>query len=152
MKALSLSIFGAVALSLAVFGVAAAAGSPTSTTKVGTARTSLGRIIVDGRGHTLYLFEKDKHGRSACSGACAAVWTPLLAHGKPIATSRAKKSLLGVIKRADGRKQVTYAGHPVYRFVYDTKPGQTNGQGLVEFGGGWDVLAPSGKKIEGGDD
>jgi predicted lipoprotein with Yx(FWY)xxD motif len=59
-----------------------------------------------------------------------------------------KQSLLGRIKRANGSQQVTYAGHPLYLYVGDSKPGQTNGEGSQEFGAGWDVLAPSGKKIE----
>ena len=59
-----------------------------------------------------------------------------------------KRSLLGVIRRANGTKQVTYAGHPLYRFVLDTKPGQTNGEGRQDFGAGWDALSPAGKKIE----
>lgn len=149
MKALSLSIMIALALSLVGLG-AAFASSNGSGAKVGTARTNLGRIIVDGRGHTLYLFEKDKRGKSACSGACASVWTPLVTKGKPVAMSGAKQSLLGVIRRADGRRQVTYAGHPVYGFVLDTKRGQTRGEGSQEFGGGWDALSPAGKKIERG--
>jgi predicted lipoprotein with Yx(FWY)xxD motif len=152
MKALTLSIFAAFALSLAVLGAASAAGS-TSGAKVGTARTDLGRLIVDGRGRTLYLFERDKHGRSACSGACAAVWMPLVTHGKPVAIHGAKQSLLGVVRRADGRRQVKYAGHPMYRYIGDTMRGQTNGEGSQEFGAGcWDALTPSGKKIESGGD
>jgi predicted lipoprotein with Yx(FWY)xxD motif len=59
-----------------------------------------------------------------------------------------KRSLLGSIRRADGTHQVTYAGHPLYRYVGDSKAGQTNGEASQEFGGGWDALAPSGKKIE----
>ena len=107
------------------------------------------RILVDGRGRTLYLFEKDKRGRSACSGACATYWPPLLTNGKPIAAEAVERSLLGVTRRADGTTQVTYAGHPLYRFVQDTKPGQTSGQGLHDFGADWYVLSPAGKKIEG---
>jgi predicted lipoprotein with Yx(FWY)xxD motif len=117
--------------------------------KVGVANSSLGRIIVDSNGRTLYLFEKDKNGRSACSGACAAYWPPLLSHGKPIARSGLKQLLLGTARRTNGAKQVTYAGHPLYRYAGDTNPGDTTGQGLQDFGGGWDALSPAGKKIEG---
>ena len=153
MKALSLSIAAVAVLSLAGLGAAFAAGDSASQgATVATAKTGLGRIVVDGRGRTLYLFEKDKRGRSACSGACATYWPPLLTHGKPIAGGGARQSLLGVIRRADGTRQVTYAGHPLYRFALDTRRGQTKGEGLNDFGGGWDALAPSGKKIEGGDD
>ena len=137
-------------VSLAV-GVSAAIGGTHAATRAATVKTgnsSLGRIIVDARGRTLYLFEKDTRRQSACSGACAAYWSPLLTHGKPTAGGGVKRSLLGIIRRANGTKQVTYAGHPLYRFALDTKPGQTNGEGRQDFGAGWDALTPAGKKIE----
>lgn len=149
MKAIGLIIIVAGALSLAGLGATLAAGNAaTRGANVSTARTTLGRTVVDGRGRTLYLFEKDKRGHSACSGTCAVYWPPLLSHGKPIATGGAKQSLLGTIRRPNGSRQVTYAGHPLYRFVEDTKRGQTKGEGSQLFGAGWDALTPSGKKIE----
>jgi predicted lipoprotein with Yx(FWY)xxD motif len=108
----------------------------------------LGRILVDSRGHTLYLFEKDRRGMSACSGLCTTYWPPLLTNGKSIAGKGVKRSLLGSIRRADGTRQVSYAGHPLYHFFGDTKRGQTNGEGLTDFGASWDALSPAGKKIE----
>jgi len=81
---------------------------------------------------------------------CAAYWPPLLTNGKSIAIKGAKPSLLGSIRRADGSRQVSYAGHPLYFFSGDTRPGQTNGEGLQDFGAGWYVLTPSGKKIDRG--
>ena len=149
MKAIGLIAIVAAAVALAGLGTASAASSSaSSSTAVSTAKTGLGKIIVNGRGHTLYLFEKDKRGRSACSGSCAGYWPPLIAHGKPIATNGAKQSLIGTIKRSHGARQVTYAGHPLYTYVLDTKRGQTLGEGSTLFGAGWDALAPSGKKIE----
>jgi predicted lipoprotein with Yx(FWY)xxD motif len=117
---------------------------------VGVGRTSLGRVIVDSKGRTLYLFEKDTARRSTCSGQCAHYWPPLLTHGAPVARAGVKQSL-GSIARAGGSRQVTYAGHPLYRYVGDSKPGQTNGEGSQEFGAGWDALSPAGKKIESDD-
>jgi predicted lipoprotein with Yx(FWY)xxD motif len=149
MKTLGLLVAAVVALSIASVGVAMAAGSSTPrAAKVGTARTALGRIVVDSRGRALYLFEKDRHGQSACSGLCATYWPPLLTSGKPTAIAGAKRSLLGTIRRADGRRQVTFAGHPLYFFSGDTKRGQTNGEGLKDFGAGWYVLSTSGQKID----
>jgi predicted lipoprotein with Yx(FWY)xxD motif len=115
--------------------------------KVGIAGSQLGRIVVDGTGRTLYLFEKDDNGRSACYGDCAAYWPPLLSRGNPVARSAARQSLLGTTRRADGGNQVTYAGHPLYRFAEDTKPGQTLGEGLQDFGGIWDALSPAGTEL-----
>ncbi len=128
----------------------ASARSATAATGVGVASSRLGRIVVDGKGRTLYLFEKDKNRRSACYGQCATYWPPLLTHGKPVARAGAKQSLLGTTRRTNGSQQVTYGGHPLYRFVLDRKPGQTKGEGLQDFGAGWDVLSPVGKKIESG--
>ena len=126
----------------------ASVSSATGATRVGVASSQLGRIVVDGKGRTLYLFEKDKHRRSACYGQCATYWPPLLTQGMPVARPGAKQSLLGTTRRANGSQQVTYGGRPVYRFVLDRKPGQTKGEGLQDFGGGWDVVSPAGKKIE----
>jgi predicted lipoprotein with Yx(FWY)xxD motif len=128
----------------------ASARSATGATRIGVASSRLGRIVVDGKGRTLYLFEKDKNRRSACYGQCATYWPPLLTHAKPVARAGAKQSLLGTTRRANGSQQVTYGGHPLYRFILDKKPGQTKGAGLQDFGAGWDVVSPAGKKIESG--
>lgn len=152
MKRYFLILSAAAALvSLALLSTALAATGPQGA-RVSAAQSSLGKIIVDGQGRTLYLFEKDSRGRSACSGTCAMYWPPLITHGKPIAGRGLKSSLLGTIRRANGARQVTFAGHPLYRYALDTKAGQTNGEGLQDFGAGWDALSPAGKKIESGSD
>jgi predicted lipoprotein with Yx(FWY)xxD motif len=117
---------------------------------VGLRMTRLGTIVVDGRGLSLYLFEADKGSTSVCYGSCAQNWPPLLTHGSPVASGGAASALLGTTARSDGTTQVTYAGHPLYFFVGDHKAGDTTGEGIEAFGGGWDVLAPNGNKIEGG--
>jgi predicted lipoprotein with Yx(FWY)xxD motif len=150
MKRLHLAIVAVVAalVATAVLGAGLAAGSSSAKgTTVKVAKSRFGKIIVDGRGRSLYLFEKDRRGHSACSGACAAYWPPLLTNGKPVAGTGVKKSLLGTTRRSNGKKQVTYNGHPLYRFVQDTRPGQVKGQDTHFFGGGWYVISPSGKKI-----
>jgi predicted lipoprotein with Yx(FWY)xxD motif len=115
---------------------------------VAVAGSKLGRILVDGRGRTLYLFEKDKRGKSACAGQCAGYWPPLIASGKPRATAGAKASLLGTTKRADGRLQVTYNHHPLYTFVKDTRKGQTNGEEVDAFGAEWYAVSAAGAKVD----
>ena len=143
------ALAAALAVSGALAGLAFAASSPTKPATVKTRHVSLGTIIVDGKSRTLYLFEKDKHGKSACSGACAQNWPPLLTKGKPKASGSAKASKLGTTKRSDGTTQVTYGGHPVYTFVADkNKPGSTKGEGLDAFGAEWYVVGTNGKKIE----
>lgn len=150
MKRLSLAVAAVVAalLATAVLGAGLAAGSSAARgTTVKAAKSRFGKIVVDGRGRTLYLFEKDRRGHSACSGACTTYWPPLLTTGKPVAGTGAKKSLLGTIRRANGKKQVTYGGHPLYRYIQDRRPGQITGQDSHFFGAAWYVVSPAGKKI-----
>jgi predicted lipoprotein with Yx(FWY)xxD motif len=145
-----LALIGAVAaLALAaLIPVSLSNASAGSSATVGAQDTKLGRILVEGRGHTLYLFGKDKRGMSSCNGACAVDWPPLIVSGKPRAGVGAKASLLGRTKRKDGRWQVTYNHHPLYTFFEDTKKGQTEGEGLDFFGGEWDAVSPAGAKVE----
>lgn len=114
---------------------------------IGTASGSLGTFLVDRQGRTLYLWEADTGGTSTCSGSCAAAWPPLLTKGKPTATGGAKSNLLGTTTRSGGATQVTYDGHPLYRYLGDTADGDTNGQGSNGFGALWWVVAPSGTAI-----
>ena len=108
----------------------------------------LGQIVTDADGNTLYMFEEDKGGKSACYSACAAVWTPYTTDGKPKAEGGATASLLGTTKRSDGSTQVTYAGLPLYLYVGDKAPGDTNGNDLDQFGAEWYALTPQGEKPE----
>ena len=128
-------------------GATSAAAAPARGDTVTTRRTSLGNVLVDAQGRTLYLFEKDKGMTSACSGACASIWPPLTAT-KAVAGAGLSAVKLSVAKQPGGASDVTYAGHPLYTYVGDTKPGETKGQGLNQFGAGWYVLSPSGKKID----
>jgi predicted lipoprotein with Yx(FWY)xxD motif len=133
----------------ATAGVAAGAAQPTHAAKVGVRSTKLGKVLVNDKGVTLYLFEKDKHGRSACTGACAQAWPPLLTKGRAHASGGVRSSLLGTTHRADGTTQVTYAGHPLYTYIGDAgRPGRTTGEGSKAFGAEWYVLGTNGKKIE----
>jgi predicted lipoprotein with Yx(FWY)xxD motif len=109
----------------------------------------LGRIIVDSKGFTLYDFHKDKNGESACYGACAKVWPPLLTEGEPQAGEGAMASNLGTTKRKDGTLQVTYAGWPLYTYTADSKPGEANGNDIDSFGAEWYALQPSGEEAGG---
>jgi predicted lipoprotein with Yx(FWY)xxD motif len=131
-------------------------GAPTSPPKnatgtVGARPTKLGRVLVDARGRTLYLFEKDKGAMSSCYGACASVWPPLTTGGgKALAGTGVTAANLAATKRSDGKTAITYAGHPLYTYAGDRKPGDEQGQGLDQFGAEWYVLAPSGHKIDNG--
>ena len=116
---------------------------------LGVENGSLGKILDDTHGRTLYLFKKDSGTKSACSGGCAVVWPPLRASGKPVVGTGLSASKVGATTRSDGKPQVTYNGHPLYTFTGDQNPGDTNGQGLTNFGGGWFALSPAGNQVSG---
>ena len=114
---------------------------------VGLRTTKLGRILVDRRGRTLYLFGKDSGKKSTCRGACAAGWPPLITRGRPRARIGVSARKLSTTKRPNGARQVTYAGHPLYRFAGDAKAGQTNGHGVNAFGARWYAVRSSGARV-----
>ena len=105
----------------------------------------LGTILVDQDGKTLYLFEADSMNKSNCSGGCLALWPAVMANGKTTAGSGVSAGMIGT---ATGSSQVTYAGHPLYWFSGDTAAGDTNGEGLTDFGGAWYAVSPAGKAVE----
>jgi predicted lipoprotein with Yx(FWY)xxD motif len=115
---------------------------------VSTKTSSLGTFLVDGNGRTLYLWDADLGSKSTCTGACAQAWPPLTTTGTPKASGAVKASLLGTTKRADGSREVTYAGHPLYTFAGDTQAGQTTGEGSNGFGAPWWVVTPAGEALK----
>jgi len=119
------------------------AGRPQGT-RIKVVDSEFGRVIANGRGEALYLFDKERGGRAACYGTCATVWPPVLTKGKPIAGGGARAGLLGTTWRANGKLQVTYAGQPLYFYVGDS-PGTILCHDVEEFGGNWLVVEPSGR-------
>ena len=134
-----LAVFALIA---AIVAVPARAAPPQA--KVLVRSTTVGEVLVDARGRTLYLRTIDASRKSTCYGSCAAAWPPFVTSAKPRAGSGVKQALLGMAKRKDGTLQVTYAGHPLYFFGQDTRAGQISGQATA---GTWWVLGASGKKI-----
>jgi len=106
----------------------------------------LGMILVDSNGMTVYDFHKDKGTTSSCYGPCAEGWPPVLTEGEPEVGNGASASKLGTTERKDGTMQVTYAGHPLYTFVADKKPGEANGNDVSAFGGQWYALKGNGEE------
>jgi predicted lipoprotein with Yx(FWY)xxD motif len=113
---------------------------------VRVAKTNLGKILVNSKGRTLYVFQADQGTTSACADACAAAWPPLTS-AAPKTGKGAKASLASTATRSDGTPQVIYNGHPLYTFSGDKKAGNTNGQGVNAFGGLWYVVSPTGTDI-----
>ena len=122
-------------------GSGAAAGAPT----VNLAKTSLGNVLVDGKGMTLYQFAPDTASKSACTGACASNWPPLTG-GTPKLGAGLDKGGFATISRDDGTKQLTFYGHPLYTFAGDQSAGDTSGQG--QGGGKWYVVGADGNAIK----
>jgi predicted lipoprotein with Yx(FWY)xxD motif len=123
---------------------AASTGSGLDAALRTTTNAALGPIVIDGSGRTLYRFDKDSASppTSNCTGACAALWPPVLV-GTQINLTGINRDLLGTIKRADGTVQLTLHGWPLYRYAGDSAPGQTNGEGI---GGTWFAVKPTGAK------
>jgi predicted lipoprotein with Yx(FWY)xxD motif len=152
-------LLAALALALVALVVAGCGGDDNASASANTNASGatvgvsdiggLGKVLVDSQGRTVYLFEKDTGSKSTCSGACAGDWPPVPAKGKPTAGDGATASMLGTTKRADGTTQVTYDGHPLYRYAGDSEPGDAGGQGLDFYGAKWFVVSPAGQKVTG---
>jgi len=124
--------------------VATSSGSGLDAALRATTNSSLGAIVVDGAGRTLYRFDKDSasHPASNCQGACETLWPPVLV-GAQISLTGVNRALLGTIKRADGTMQLTLHGWPLYRYAGDSAPGDVSGEGI---GGVWFAARPTGAK------
>jgi predicted lipoprotein with Yx(FWY)xxD motif len=102
-----------------------------------------GTILGDRRGQAVYLFDKERSGESECYGECARAWPPVFTKGRPVAGRGVRRRLLGTTRRRNGRRQVTYAGQPLYYYV-DDAPGRVLCHNVLEFGGLWLVVQPDG--------
>lgn len=150
-KTFVLGVLVAVALAASIATASATpAGSqhPTRAATVAAHASRFGKVLFDGSGRALYLFQRDRRAHSSCSGACAKAWPPFLTTTAPKAGAGVRASLLGTAKRGDGTVQVTYAGHPLYYFHGDTKPGEIKCQNVVNFGGLWLVVSPNGNAVK----
>jgi len=147
-RAVAAGIVVGTALLLVAIAQASSSSHSRSGALVTLRKTGLGAILVDTRGRTLYLFEKDRNGASMCNSACAKYWPPFTSTAAPRAGKGVRQSLLRLTRSGNGPRQVTYAGHPLYRFVGDKRVGQTAGEGLDEFGAEWYAVAADGHTVE----
>ena len=134
----------AVAAPVPALAASQPANSATAKAKLLVRTGPLGKYVTDASGRSLYLFTADSSRKSACNGSCATKWPPYLTSGKPSAGSGISSAKLGTIKRSNGSLQVTYNGHPLYRYKPDTAKGQTRGEGVDSL---WYLVTPSGKKL-----
>jgi predicted lipoprotein with Yx(FWY)xxD motif len=130
--------------------LAAPAGASGAPAKVRLRHTSVGTILVNARGFTLYAFTRDRRNKDACQNIshCLIAWPVLKTSGKPIAGRGVHQNLLGTIRLKSGAKQVTYAGHPLYTYLGDTFPGETSFVNLNQFGGLWPAVNAAGREVK----
>ena len=142
------SLIATVALAVAVGPQLASASG--SRAKLELHKTNVGTILVDGRGFTVYAFTKDARNKDNCTSisGCPTVWPPLTTSGKPIAGRGVKTSLIGTITLRRGAKQVTYGGHPLYRYLGDSGPGETYYVNVFQSGGYWPAVNAAGREVK----
>jgi predicted lipoprotein with Yx(FWY)xxD motif len=114
--------------------------------RVAIVDSQFGKIVGDGRGQALYVFDKERAGRSACYGDCARAWPPVLTRGRPVASRGVRARLLDTVRRRGGRRQVTYRGRPLYYYV-DDAPGRVLCHDVREFGGLWLAIRSDGAPV-----
>lgn len=114
-------------------------------TKIVLGRSQFGSMLFNARRQAIYIFELDRKNRTVCYGECAKAWPPVYTKGKPRAGKGVQPSLLGTIKRRDGRRQVTYAGKPLYYYAHE-QPGQVLCHNVTLNGGLWWVVGPNGRR------
>lgn len=127
----------------------AATASTASGATVRLIHTSVGKILASTRGFTLYMFTADRRNSDRCvkKSGCTSVWPPYTVKGRPTAGPGVSRSRLGTIRLPNGRHQVTYAGHPLYRYTGDSSPGSTYYIGVKAFGGTWLALNAAGHSV-----
>jgi predicted lipoprotein with Yx(FWY)xxD motif len=145
----------ALTAALAAVLAAATAGAASSAhaarvQKIQLRHTSFGKVLVDSRGFVAYRFSKDTGKKNTCLmvSECSTTWPPLTSSGQPTAGPGVKSSLLSTIKLSGGQRQVTYAGHPLYRYALSTEPGEDGYQGVKQFGGTWYAVSASGANVK----
>ena len=124
-------------------------GSSSSTSgTVALASTSVGKVLVDPSGMTLYAFANDTPGHTTCTGSCAVYWPPVPGSDMPHGSVAAVTAKFGTTTRSDGSSQLTVDGYPMYTYAGDSAPGQANGQGKNLSGGLWWVVGPDGSWVK----
>jgi predicted lipoprotein with Yx(FWY)xxD motif len=155
MQRTRLLLAGAVVSAACAATVASAQAGPPAAhasrvAKVALRHTSVGRVLVDASGFTLFTFTKDSRNKDACVkiSECPATWPALSTTGRPIAGQGVRSSLLSTIKLPNGTKQVTYAGHPLYRYREASEAGETTYVGANQFGGKWYAINAAGGSVK----
>ncbi|MDX6358078.1 MAG: hypothetical protein QOH37_1132 [Nocardioidaceae bacterium] len=126
-------------------GGGGASSAPATGSGLHVADTSLGKVLVDANGRTVYMFSPDSSGKSTCDSSCLQYWPPV-APGKAASTVTGK---VASTSTTAGGKIATVAGWPLYTFIQDQQPGDVAGEGFNDFGGVWYAVSPSGQPVKG---
>lgn len=147
---LNKKLAGRLALVTAALVLAAVPAFAATSVVIGSGKVKAGTVVVSRSGLTLYGFTKDSSKSSSCNGSCASTWIPWIANGTVTVKSGSglNQHLVGTLKRSNGRKQITYNGHPLYHYVGDKKSGQQFGQAKKLNGGNWYVINKAGKFVK----
>jgi predicted lipoprotein with Yx(FWY)xxD motif len=121
------------------------AAKPPEGTRIRIGDSEFGTMLFGPRNQAIYIFERDPKGKTVCYGECARAWPPVLTKGKPRAARGVRSSLLGTVRRRDGKRQVTYAGKPLYYYAHEG-PGEVRCHNVNLNGGFWWVVAPDGRR------
>ncbi|MDQ3936570.1 MAG: hypothetical protein M3340_18265 [Actinomycetota bacterium] len=140
-----LAALAAVAVAVLALPGPAMAATPKGK-KIVLGDSQFGRILFDTRGQAIYMFNREETRRAECYGECARVWPPVYTKARPRAGRGVDPDLLGTTKRRDGRRQVTYRGHPLYFYLHED-PGEVLCHDVREFSGLWLALRASGKPV-----
>jgi predicted lipoprotein with Yx(FWY)xxD motif len=144
-------MLAAMAVTVTGLGAAASlAAAGTGPAKLGLRKTHVGTILVNSRGFTLYAFTRDTRNHDACVQIrhCLSLWPVVATRGRPVAGKGVNPRLIGTITLKGGIRQVTYAGHPLYTYAEDTRPGQTFYVNILQFGGRWPAVNAAGNQVK----
>jgi predicted lipoprotein with Yx(FWY)xxD motif len=133
------------ALLAALFAIAWTAPAMAAGTTISVRGSEFGRMLWGPKRQAIYIFQRDPKGRTVCYGACARAWPPVYARGKPRAGKGVRASLLGTVRRREGRRQVTYAGKPLYYYAHEGA-GEVRCHNVNLNGGLWWVVGPDGRR------
>jgi len=155
MKRAPLLLAGLILAATSVAAAASSAGGAaraqdSRAAKIGLRHTEVGKVLVDSSGFTLYRFSKDPRNSDTCVkiSECTNLWPPLTSSGRPVAGPGVRAALLSTIKLPGGGRQVTYAGHPLYRYSAATEKGETGYVGAQQFGGSWYAVNSAGGSVK----
>ena len=155
MKRAPLLLAGLIVAATSTTAVASNAGGAarahdSRATKIQLRHTEVGKVLVDSSGFTVFRFSKDPRNSDTCVkiSGCTNLWPPLMSSGRPVAGPGVRAALLSTIKLPGGGRQVTYAGHPLYRYSAATEKGETAYIGAQQFGGSWYALNSAGGSVK----